>query len=205
MLSRKYILASSSPRRREILSSAGITFEIITAEADERSVKFTPHDPGAYVEEIAAIKNRAVCERLSATSGDAVVISADTIVYFPETDSPIGKPTDEEDARRILRSLSGTRHEVVTGVVVRDLRTGAEARFHETTAVFFRRLTEEEIDEYVRSGDPMDKAGAYGMQSGGCIFVERIEGDFFNVVGLPVCRLYTELLKFENNAESPLI
>lgn len=190
---RKYILASASPRRHEILTTASVPHEVITADADEKTVVFLPGRPGEYTESIAKIKNDAVCRKIELTHPDAVVISADTIVYLPDTDSPIGKPKDKNDAVRILTALSGTTHEVVTGVVIRDLRSGREICFHETTAVKFRSASADEIQAYADSGDPMDKAGAYGVQSGGCIFVESISGDWFNVMGLPICRLYAEL------------
>lgn len=190
---RNFILASASPRRHEILGRAGIAHTVITADADERSIKFEQGKPGEYVLSIASLKNSAVCATLP--DGDkSVVISADTIVYFPEEGTPIGKPKNEEDAVRMLSSLSGRVHEVITGVVVHDMADGRTEKFYEVTKVRFRTLTAEEILEYVASGDPMDKAGAYGLQSGGCVFVEGIDGDFFNVVGLPVCHL-TEVLK----------
>lgn len=192
---RKTVLASASPRRHEILTLAHIDHEIVTADADERSICFTPGKPEEYVLSIAALKNSAVCDKLGEGS-DSVVISADTIVYDPATDSPIGKPKDADDAQRILKSLSGGVHQVITGVVIRDTRTAETSSFAEVTEVRFKQLTEAEIDDYVRSGDPLDKAGAYGMQSGGCIFVEGIVGDYFNVIGLPICRLNEELKKF---------
>ena len=176
---------------------AKIPHEILTADADEHSDVFTPSKPEEYVVSIARLKNAAVCDRIrgNADYDGAVVISADTIVYDPVTDSPIGKPKDADDARRILRSLSGGVHKVITGVVVRDTASGGSSEFAEVTEVHFRTLSDDEIDAYVESGDPLDKAGAYGMQSGGCIFVERIVGDYFNVVGLPICRLNEELKK----------
>ena len=192
-INRNIILASSSPRRHEILTRAGIAHTVITADADERSVKFVQGRPEEYVLSIASLKNEAVCATLP--DGDSsVVISADTIVYFPDEGKPIGKPKDEEDAVRMLSSLSGRVHEVITGVVVRDMKSGRAESFYETTKVHFRKLSTDEIAGYVASGDPLDKAGAYGMQSGGCLFVERIDGDYFNVVGLPICHL-GEVLK----------
>ena len=194
MINRRIILASGSPRRHEILTLAHIPHEILTADADEHSIRFEPGRPEEYVLSIAGLKNAAVCGRLSGES--AVVISADTIVYDPATDSPIGKPKDPADARRILTSLSGGVHLVITGVVIRDTASGRTSQFAEVTEVHFKPLSHEEIDAYVDSGDPLDKAGAYGMQSGGCIFVERIVGDYFNVIGLPICRLNEELKQF---------
>lgn len=194
-ITRNVILASGSPRRHEILSRAGINHTVITADADERSIKYESGRPGEYVLAIAGIKNDAVCAALP-EDDTSLVISADTIVFFPDENKPIGKPKDKDDARRMLSALSGRTHEVITGVVVRDNKTGEVSRFYEVTKVRFRTLSSDEIDEYVESGDPLDKAGSYGMQSGGCIFVEGIDGDYFNVIGLPICRLSEELKKF---------
>lgn len=194
-ITRNVILASGSPRRHEILSRAGINHTVITADADERSIKYENGRPGEYVLAIAGIKNDAVCAALP-EDDTSLVISADTIVFFPDENKPIGKPKDKDDARRMLSALSGRTHEVITGVVVRDNKTGEVSRFYEVTKVRFRTLSSDEIDEYVESGDPLDKAGSYGMQSGGCIFVEGIDGDYFNVIGLPICRLSEELKKF---------
>ena len=194
MINRRIILASGSPRRHEIMGLAHIPHEILTADADEHSIKFEAGKPEEYVLSIAGLKNAAVCEKLAGES--AVVISADTIVYDPVTDSPIGKPKDADDARRILKSLSGGVHQVITGVVIRDTADGHTSMFAEVTEVHFKKLSSDEIDAYVDSGDPLDKAGAYGMQNGGCIFVKGIVGDYFNVVGLPICRLNEELGKF---------
>ena len=194
-ITRNVILASGSPRRHEILSRAGINHTVITADADERSIKYESGHPGEYVLAIAGIKNDAVCAALP-EDDTSLVISADTIVFFPDENKPIGKPKDKDDARRMLSALSGRTHEVITGVVVRDNKTGEVSRFYEVTKVRFRTLSSDEIDEYVESGDPLDKAGSSGMQSGGCIFVEGIDGDYFNVIGLPICRLSEELKKF---------
>ena len=194
MINRRIILASGSPRRHEIMGLAHIPHEILTADADEHSIKFESGKPEEYVLSIAGLKNSAVCEKLAGES--AVVISADTIVYDPVTDSPIGKPKDADDARRILKSLSGGVHQVITGVVIRDTADGRTSTFAEVTEVHFKKLSSDEIDAYVDSGDPLDKAGAYGMQNGGCIFVKGIVGVYFNVIGLPICRLNEELGKF---------
>ena len=193
---RPIILGSASPRRHEILLNAGIAHTIVTAEADEKSIRFTPGHAGEYVLFIAALKNAAVVESIKDRDNESLVISADTIVYFPDNDVVLGKPKDPDDATKMLRMLSGKSHEVLTGVVIHDMKTGCEERFYEATKVFFRELSEEEISEYVSSGDPLDKAGSYGMQSGACAFVRRIDGDYFNVVGLPVCRVSEIIQRF---------
>lgn len=192
------ILASASPRRHEILTKAGIEHTIITAEADEHSVLFRSGNPEEFVRKIAHLKNSAVRNAVAGQMNTGIIISADTIVYHPQTDRVLGKPKNKDDAFSMISALSGSWHEVITGVVVYDIETGREEIFHETTKVFFRDLSPDEIMRYVESGDPLDKAGAYGMQNGACIFVEKIEGDYFNVIGLPICHLAVVLKSFSN-------
>jgi len=177
------ILASASPRRRELLSLAGLDFEVRVPDVDERL------DPAWTAAQAA----RALAEQKAAAAAQsfpgACVIAADTIV---EIDGVLlGKPANAADAARMLRLLSGSEHRVVTGVC---LRLGEAARvFAQETLVRFYPLGEEEIEAYVRTGEPMDKAGAYGIQGRGALLVEGITGDYFNVVGLPVARLVREL------------
>ncbi len=179
------ILASKSPRRREILNNMGITdFAVIPAEGEEEA---SAPAPGETVEKIARGKALAV----AAKHPDAVVIAADTLVYLDG--EPLGKPRDAEDAFSMLRRLSGREHEVYTGVCVTS--KGKIITEHERTAVRFRPLTDKEIADYVATGEPLDKAGAYGAQGRGCLLVEGITGDFFNVMGLPACRLHLMLKK----------
>ena len=172
----KYILASKSPRRRELLGKIVREFEIITREVDE-SLPSDVH-PREGVELLAIRKGAAVaCENMG-----ALVISSDTLVELGGV--PLGKPTDRADAIRMLTSLSGKAHNVHTGVAVHC--NGKVFSGVASTAVHFREMTLSEIEEYVDSGDPMDKAGAYGIQSGGGKFVEKYDGDFDTVVGLSV-------------------
>ena len=187
------ILASGSPRRHEILNQAGLAHRILTAPADEHAVPFPEGKPGEYVKALAKLKNDAVRRAYAGEISDAVILSADTVVWVPSLGTPLGKPADRADAVRMLAALSGTSHLVVTGVMLRDAATGRESLFAEETEVFFRALDREEIEAYAASGDPMDKAGAYGIQSVACAFVKGIRGDYFNVVGLPVCRVVEEL------------
>ena len=189
------ILASGSPRRHEILNQAGFCHRVMTAPADESAVPFPAGDPAAYVMALAELKNGAVRDAYPDEVKDAVILSADTVVWSPEWGMPLGKPHGRDDAVRMLRALSGKSHEVITGVMLRDMRGGGESLFAEVTEVFFRELDKDEIERYADSGDPMDKAGAYGIQSGACVFVRGIRGDYFNVVGLPVCRVAEELRK----------
>ena len=172
----KYILASKSPRRRELLGEIVDNFEIKVCEVDETLPEGV--HPREGVEFLAIRKGAAVAKDVP----DAVVISSDTLVELGGV--PLGKPRDREDAVRMLTSLSGKAHNVHTGVAVHY--RGKAYSGVASTAVYFREMTLSEIEEYVDSGDPMDKAGSYGIQSGGGKFVERIEGDFVTVVGLSV-------------------
>ena len=185
----KIILASASPRRRELLSAVCRSFEIKTAETDE-NLDSSVH-PKAGVEILAIRKGRAVLDTLDTLSAaESVIISSDTLVELGGT--PLGKPKDESDAKKMLRSLSGNRHNVHTGIAVH-----AHGRVFSgiaTTGVFFREMTEREIEDYIATREPMDKAGAYGIQGIGGKFVERIEGDFDTVVGFSM-RLLAELLE----------
>ena len=172
----KYILASKSPRRRELLGGIVPCFDIITKEVDEGLP--TGIHPREGVEILACRKGAAVAEE----HPDAIVISSDTLVELDGV--PLGKPLDREDAIRMLTALSGRAHNVHTGVAVHY--RGKAYSGVRSTAVYFREMSREEIEEYVDSGDPMDKAGSYGIQSGGGKFVEKYDGDFDTVVGLSV-------------------
>lgn len=184
---KELILASASPRRKELMSLAGWEYRVCPADVDERLPQGLPVEQSA--EFLAKIKGQAV----QADHPHAVVISADTIVV--SQGEILGKPVDEADARRMLRALSGKTHEVHTGVAV-FFPDKAPVTFTERTRVTFYPLTDEEIDAYVATREPMDKAGSYGIQGKGCVLVKEIAGDYYNVVGLPIARL-TRLLKKE--------
>lgn len=177
----KIILASGSPRRKELLEALNVKeLEIIPARGEEKAAPGLA--PAELVMELSCHKAAEVAEMYGE---DAVVIGADTVVALDG--KVLGKPRDEADARRMLLALSGREHEVFTGVT---LIRGDELLSHaERTVVRFRTLTEEEIAAYIRTGEPMDKAGAYGAQGYASLFVEHMDGDFFNVMGLPVCAL----------------
>lgn len=195
----RIILASQSPRRRELLAQLGLSFEVMPAYGEERS---DAQDPGARVEELAAVKAREVAGRLEKESDrERLIIGADTLVV--KNGEILGKPRDEEDAKRMLALLSGTAHQVCTGLCLILIKGDqrVERHFHETTHVNFAEMTDKEIDDYVASGDPMDKAGAYGIQSGAACFVTGIQGDYSNVVGLPVARLYQEMKQLKKELE----
>lgn len=183
---KKIILASSSPRRKELLTTAGVEFEIHVKDVDETIPEGTP--PAEAAKMTAAKKAAAVAEDFA----DCVVIGADTIVVA--NGRILGKPKDEADAKAMLSMLSGIEHEVITGVCI--IRNGKSETFAQTSRVKFYDLTEEEISAYVASKEPMDKAGAYGIQGLGCRLVERIEGDYFNIVGLPVAEVCRKIKDF---------
>ncbi len=183
----KIILASASPRRKELLKQIGIDFEICVSDVEEI---ITETIPARVVEELSIQKAGAVLQQ---TTGDVIVIGADTVVALD--DMILGKPRDEEHAKEMLRSLQAKEHQVHTGVTIYSRKDGKEKRntFSECTKVKFYPMTEAEIKQYVESAEPMDKAGAYGIQGLGACYVERIDGDYNNVVGLPIARLYQEL------------
>ena len=190
----KIVLASGSPRRFELLKMIGIKdFDVI---ADNSMEIMTPGlAPGDQVIRLSLQKARNVsrsCDK------ETLIIAADTLVYLGE--EPLGKPDSRQDARMMLKSLSGRKHCVYTGVtlLMGDIQTSAA----EKTDVYFRDISDSEIDAYVETGEPMDKAGAYAAQSGAATFIERIEGEFFNVMGLPLCRLSIMLKDFGVHYES---
>ena len=182
------MLASRSPRRLDLLRMVGVgDLRVIPDDAEEVLVhKLSPEET---VGEIALTKAKNV-SRLC--NKDDIIIAADTLVYLDG--KPIGKPIDKADAAVILKSLSGKRHVVYTGVVL--LKDGVHVSETEITYVYFRDISDEEISAYIETGEPMDKAGAYAAQGRAAVFVRRIEGDFFNVMGLPLCRLNAMLKTF---------
>ncbi len=191
----RIILASGSPRRTELLQTAGIAHEVIVSGADE---DVREEDPRTLVEELSARKAQEVFERIQSQEGqrEMVVIGADTVVACDG--KILGKPEDEEDAFRMLQMLSGRAHHVFTGVTLCGMTGGKKktVTFSEESLVHVAELTEEEIRSYIRSGEPLDKAGAYGIQGSFMKHVSGIEGDYFNIVGLPVSHLYRELKDF---------
>jgi len=177
------ILASESPRRKQLLMEAGFSFDVIPLKVSEIPDKNL--NVNEQILDIARRKSRAAYEHLKALYPQGfIVIAADTEVIFG--DSPLGKPLNREDAFRILRLLSGKIHEVKTAVSMMESPSGREVSQIETTKIFFKSLSDEEIWTYIQTGEPMDKAGAYGIQGLGGRFVEKFEGSFENVVGLPI-------------------
>lgn len=189
---RRVILGSASPRRRELMEQAGIRFEVMTSNTPE---VITGEKPEEIVQELAVAKGCAVA---AGVTGAALIIGADTIVV--RDGCILGKPKDEKDAVEILNSLQGRTHQVYTGVaLIVKGEAGEEVRsFYEKTEVTMYPMTMEEILDYVATREPMDKAGAYGIQGRAAIFVREIKGDYNNVVGLPISRLYHELKEWIN-------
>jgi septum formation protein len=185
------VLASRSPRRAELLTAAGIEFRIRVVDIDE--TPFAGEEPELYALRLAGEKAAAAASvNHKSDNEDEIVLAADTIVVL--AGEIMGKPKDAADASRMLTALSGRRHEVITGICLRN--AGRTIRDLSSTAVWFAPLSAQEIQWYVDSGEPMDKAGAYGIQGLASRFIERIEGEYANVVGLPVARVYRALSGF---------
>lgn len=183
----KIVLASKSPRRKEILSSLGLKFDIIVADADERSDE---PDPKKRVADLAAIKGRAVIDAL-ADKNDVLIIASDTLVFA--CGELLGKPRDKDDARRMINMLSGREHSVVSGLYLSY--NGKEVLSADETKVIFDTMTDAEIESYIESDEPYDKAGGYAVQGLASLYISGLKGDYFNVVGLPVNLLYKTLKK----------
>ena len=197
---KKIILASKSPRRNELLTLAGLEHEVIPSDCDEDISANAPED---LVMQLSDLKCSDVADKImkgevvpgSASDNGYFVVGADTIVDYDG--QILGKPRDEEDAFRILSMLSGNTHTVYTGVTVTDTETGRKETFYEQTTVRFINADEADLWAYIKTGDPLDKAGSYGVQGLGAFLVEGICGDYFNVVGLPLSRLIKVLKSFD--------
>ena len=184
----KLILASASPRRKELLAKTGLSFDIIPAKGEETITKTIPAE---VVMELSLQKAKEIADM---QTEDCIIIGADTIVA--KGDTIMGKPKDEADAFRMLDMISDDCHQVYTGVTI--IRTGEQAEtltFAEKTDVYLYPISEKDIWAYIESGDPMDKAGAYGIQGDFAVHVKGIQGDYYNVVGLPIGRVYQALQK----------
>lgn len=185
---RKIILASTSSARKETFSKVRLPFEVQASNYEEDMSLEMP--PEQLVEYLSAGKAKAVAEENS----NAIVIAADTFVVYGN--QRLGKPKTAERAKEMLEMLSGKEHEIVTGVTIIDTESGKSRTFHGSTKVFMKKLSPETIDAYIKTGEPLDKAGAYALQEIGAMLIEKIEGDFFNAVGLPLERLMEELKDF---------
>src|SRR5688572_3005864 len=184
-LREKLVLASGSPRRTEILERAGWPHEVIVAGVDESVVA---HErPADYVQRLARSKAEAVARRLEEGLEEGLVLGADTTVVIGN--QILGQPRDDADAKRMLELLNGKWHDVLTGVAL--VRVGGETRVaYETTRVRFAEMSESEIDWYISTREPFGKAGAYGIQGKAALFIEEIQGDYFNIMGLPIRLVY---------------
>lgn len=183
---KKIVLASQSPRRKELLSSLKVPFETMVSEVDESS--FTDEDPKILVEKLSEAKAKAV---LCSIKEPSIVIGSDTVVVFDR--KIIGKPKDEKQAFELLSMLSGQKHEVYTGLALIDTEANRHYMTYEKTDVYMRNFTDDEILAYIDTKEPMDKAGAYGIQGLGSILVERIDGDYYSVMGFPILKFYEGL------------
>jgi nucleoside triphosphate pyrophosphatase len=182
----KLILASASPRRAEILRGAAIPFTVLSSAVDE--TPFPGESPQGHVQRLSIAKAELVAAR---AVGPAIVIAADTVVTLEGR--ILGKPRSSDDARHMLETLSGRTHSVVTGVALIRLPDAEQRVFVESTLVYFDRLSEEELNRYLATDEPYDKAGAYAIQGRAGRFIPRVEGCYFNVVGLPLARLQHSL------------
>jgi septum formation protein len=210
------ILASASPRRRELLEQIGLEFDVCPAKGEEIITKSKPEEvvmelAHAKAVEVASMVDTYAKNHAELSENDILVIGADTVVSCVDKDSPsdniiLGKPKDEADAARMLRMLSGATHSVYTGVSIVFMRPEAageagagyragEHLFYDKTDVTMAAMSDDEIRRYIATGEPMDKAGAYGIQGKCAIYVEKIDGDYHNVVGLPVAAIYREMKK----------
>ena len=188
---KKLILASGSKRRYDILKNVGYDFDVIVPNVDEDSIK--ERTPYELVQKLSRLKALAVLHR-GEICDDSVILASDTVVELEGT--ILGKPKDKKDASRMLESLSGKTHNVYTGVCIIDATSRREVSFYEKCIVHMSKISIEQIHEYIETGQPMDKAGSYGIQGPGALFVSAIKGDFFTVSGLPVNRVYGELGRF---------
>lgn len=179
----KFVLASKSPRRKELLTNIGMTFEVKESDFDETTVS-KDLAPDLYVKELAMFKAMSLIKQVEK---DTLVIGADTVVVLDG--KILGKPCGRHDAMSMLASLSGRVHSVYTGICVARSNDAKAVATCVKTDVYFKKLTVDEIEYYVDNFQPFDKAGSYGIQEYAGVFVERIDGDYFNIVGLPVCKL----------------
>lgn len=194
---KEIILASTSPRRSGLLRQIGMPFEVTPPDVDESRYSFEA-DPAGTAERLALAKARSAAGRPDVRGRNCVVLGADTVVLFDGR--ILGKPEDAEDAYAMLRKLTGRSHRVLTGFALLDAGTNRSVTGHEWTTVCMRDCTDEEIRAYVDTGEPLDKAGSYGAHALGAGLITRVEGCFYNVIGLPLARLLVTLKDFDGSA-----
>ena len=194
---RRMILASASPRRKELLAQVGFEFDIITSDCEEITTKTKPAE---VVEELSCLKATDVADKLDKQSEKLLIIGSDTVVALD--DIIMGKPKDEEDAFRMLRALQGREHSVITGVTMIFTEPGKEDKkivFSKETKVWFYSMNDDEIRAYIDTKEPMDKAGSYAIQGLCAAYIERIEGDYNTVVGLPIAEICKVLREYKED------
>ena len=186
----KIILASASPRRKELFEQTGIPFVVEVSDyREDMNLKLKPLE---LAKELSRGKAEAVAKNHK--NEDAVIIGADTFVVFKN--KILGKPHTAKKAKEMIKEMSGRGHSVITGFTVLDVKSGREVSRAVESKVFFRKLTDKEIDTYVKNGEPLDKAGAYAIQEFGSVLIKKVDGDYSNIVGLPLAPLIEELKKF---------
>lgn len=194
----KVILASASPRRRELLAQIGMDFKVIVSKADENISEPAPEQ---LVMKLSNIKAMAVYEEHSIEDEATIILGADTVVAFDG--KVLGKPKDTQKAKEMLSMLSNNTHQVFTGVTILYKKQGElkSETFYDKTTVYTYPISDKEIEEYIMTGEPMDKAGSYGIQGIGAKFIKKIDGDYNNVVGLPVSKIYQKIKEIENEVD----
>lgn len=194
----KVILASASPRRRELLAQIGMDFKVIISKADENISEPAPEQ---LVMKLSDIKAMAVYEEHGIEDEATIILGADTVVAFGR--KVLGKPKDTQQAKEMLSMLSDNTHQVFTGVTILYKKQGGLKRetFYDKTTVYTYSISDKEIDQYIMTGEPMDKAGSYGIQGIGAKFIKKIDGDYNNVVGLPVSKIYQKIKEIENEVD----
>lgn len=194
----KVILASASPRRRELLAQIGMDFKVIISKADENISEPAPEQ---LVMKLSNIKAMAVYEEHGIEDEATIILGADTVVAFDG--KVLGKPKDTQQAKEMLSMLSNNTHQVFTGVTILYKKQGGlkSETFYDKTTVYTYPISDKEIDEYIMTGEPMDKAGSYGIQGIGAKFIKKIDGDYNNVVGLPVSKIYQKIKEIENEMD----
>ena len=194
----KVILASASPRRRELLAQIGMDFKVIISKADENISEPAPEQ---LVMKLSDIKAMAVYEEHGIEDEATIILGADTVVAFDG--KVLGKPKDTQQAKEMLSMLSDNTHQVFTGVTILYKKQGElkSETFYDKTTVYTYPISDKEIDQYIMTGEPMDKAGSYGIQGIGAKFIKKIDGDYNNVVGLPVSEIYQKIKEIENEVD----
>ncbi len=194
----KVILASASPRRRELLAQIGMDFKVIISKADENISEPAPEQ---LVMKLSDIKAMAVYEEHGIEDEATIILGADTVVAFDG--KVLGKPKDTQQAKEMLSMLSDNTHQVFTGVTILYKKQGGlkSETFYDKTTVYTYPISDKEIDQYIMTGEPMDKAGSYGIQGIGAKFIKKIDGDYNNVVGLPVSKIYQKIKEIENEVD----